>query len=202
VANLPISLPPELELRLAAAFDREGKIVAGLEALGPIANRDVLLIDTPGGAIRADLAALGARLVDAPLTAAAHLGLPAGSVDAVIGLWSAFRGLVPAELAEADRVLRPDGRLLAVHDYGRDDVSRLLGDRPEYGAWSRRNGPFLGGGFRVRVLHCWWTFESLETMAAFLREAFGEEGAALAATLRRPRLSYKVGIYHRSRVTG
>jgi hypothetical protein len=202
MADLPISLPAELALRLAAALDREGKIVRGLEALGPIADRDVLIVDTPGGAIRSGLQGLGARLIDAPLGAASRFDVAAGSVDAVVGLWSAYRGIEPAELAEADRVLRGDGRLLVVHDYGHDDVSRILGDRPEYGAWSRRAGPFLSGGFRVRVLHCWWDFDSMAAMTTFLGGGFGDAGAAVAGTLKRPRLSYKVGIYHRSRAGG
>jgi hypothetical protein len=49
------------------------------------------------------------------------------------------------------------------------------------------------------VLHCWWTFESLDDARAFLGEAFGEAGSSLAAELKRPRLSYNVAIYHRSR---
>ena len=36
-------------------------------------------------------------------------------------------------------------------------------------------------------------------MTAFLIGAFGEVGASLAATLKRPRLSYNVAVYHRSR---
>jgi len=127
------------------------------------------------------------------------LGVPPESVDAVVARWSAFDGADPRDLAEADRALRPDGRLLVVHDYGRDDVSRLRGDLPAYGLWSRRDGPFLSAGFRIRVVHCFWTFASLEAMTAFLGGAFGEVGAALAATLKRPRLSYNVAVYHRAR---
>ena len=55
-------------------------------------------------------------------------------MDCIVGLWTAFRGLTDDERREAARVLRPDGRLLVVHDYGRDDVSRLRGDRPSTGA--------------------------------------------------------------------
>ena len=97
-------------------------------------------------------------------------------------------------------MLRPSGRLLVLHDYGRDDVSRLRdADLPEYGAWSRRDGWFLRSGFKVRVVHCWWTFDSVETASEFLADAFEERGREVAATMRRPRLSYNVAIYHRAR---
>ena len=97
-------------------------------------------------------------------------------------------------------MLRPGGRHLVVHDYGRDDVSRLHGERPEYGAWSQRTGPFLTGGFRVRV----------RALLLGVRVARGDRprswpprsarpGRASRRTLKRPRLSYNVAIYHRSR---
>jgi hypothetical protein len=202
VSDLPVDLAPELAWRLEAAMDRAGKIGLGLEALGPVADRDVVVVDSTGGPVRRSLVTLGARVVDAPLTEPLRLPQDDVSADAVIGLWSAFRGPEPGELAEVDRVLRPEGRHLVVHHYGRDDVSHLLGPRPEYGSWSRRGGPFLAGGFRVRVLHCWWDFESAEETAAFLGEAFGPAGVEVAATLKRPRLSWNVAIYHRSRAAG
>ena len=200
VADLPIDLTPELAARLARALDVEGKIVAALEALGPVVGCDVALVDTRGGPIRAGLVAAGARVEDLPLDPATWSAFPSGGFDAVVGLWSAFRGINPAELAGAERLLRPGGRLLVFHDYGRDDIAGLRGDLPEYGAWSRRNGPFLAGGFRVRVLHCFWTFETLEETRAFLADAFGEAGVALGETLKRPRLSWNVGAYHRARL--
>jgi hypothetical protein len=199
VSDLPIPLRPDLALRLASALDREAKIVRGLESLGPIAGRDVVLVDAEHSSIGTGLVALGAKLVHAPLAQPLRLAAADGSADVVVGLWSAFRGIDASDLTEVDRVLRPDGKLLVVHDYGRDDVSRLLGDRPEQGAWSRRNGPFLSSGFRVRVIHCWWDFDSLEAATAFLSDAFGGPGVEVGATLKRPRLSYKVAIYHRSR---
>jgi hypothetical protein len=119
--------------------------------------------------------------------------------DVVLGCWSWFRDDQAADLAVARRALRPGGRILVVHDYGRDDVSRLRpADLPEYGAWSRRDGWFLRAGFKVRVIHCWWTFETLADAASFLEDAFAEPGRTLAATLKRPRLSYNVAVYHRS----
>ncbi len=199
MSDLPFPIAADLAGRLASALDVEGKILRGLDSLGPVADRDVVLVDAAGSAVVVGLTGLGARVHHHPTAAPFRTDLPDASVDVVIGMWSAFRGVEAAEVAEADRILRPAGRLLVVHDYGRDDVSRLFGDRPEYGAWSHRSGPFLTGGFRVRVLHCFWTFESEAATAAFLAEAFGAEGEAVAATLKRPRLSYNVAIYHRSR---
>jgi SAM-dependent methyltransferase len=196
LADLPFPLDAPLAQRLAGHLDAEAKIARVLDELGPLAGRDVALID--GGPLRAaQLTERGARVRVVP--SARSTGLEADSVDAIVSLWSGFRGLDANELAEAERVLRPGGRILAVHDYGRDDVSRLRpSDLPEYGAWSRRDGPFLTGGWKIRVVHAWWTFGSLEEAREFLRTAFGALGEELAATLRRPRLSYNVAIYHRS----
>ena len=201
MSDLPVSLRPELEPGFLAALDRPGKLVAALEALGPVADRDVLVVDAAGGPVVDGLRTTGARVSTARLSSPLRLRVADASVDGVIGLWSAFRGVDARELGEVDRVLRPGGRHLAVHDYGRDDVSRLYGpDRPEYGPWSHRSGPFLTGGFRVRVVHCFWEFDSAEAATAFLTAAFGAEGSSVAATLKRPRLSWNVAVYHRSRL--
>jgi hypothetical protein len=199
MSELPVALPSELEPVFIRAFDPPGKLVAALQSLGPVADRDVLVIDAAGGPIVAGLEVAGARLQHVALETPLRLDAPDGSADVVLSLWSAFRGVDPAQGREVDRVLRAGGRHLVVHDYGRDDVSRILGERPEYGAWSHRAGPFLTGGYRVRVVHCFWEFESAESAADFLAAAFGEAGSDVAATLKRPRLSYNVAIYHRSR---
>ncbi len=198
MTDLPLALDGDLPARLARVLDTEGKILRALDALGPVAERDVVLLGESGGLRARQLTDLGARVVTVDdLPAAAALG--SETVDVLIAWWSGFRGVTDADLRVVDDLLRPGGRLLVVHDYGRDDVSRLLGDLPEYGLWSRRDGPFLRSGFRIRVLHCWWTFESLDEARAFLGEAFGEPGVALAAELKRPRLAYNVAVYHRSR---
>ncbi len=199
--DLPFELPDPLAQRLRVAADTEGKIVRALDALGPLSGHDVALLDVPTGPLRSRLVELGARPRDLALADPMRLGLPDASVDRVVALWGGFAGIRPADLAEADRVLRPGGRLLVVHDYGRDDVSALVdGDAPQYREWSHRSGPFLrGGGFKIRVLHCFWTFPTVEEARAFLAEAFGRRGEAVGASMKRPRLSWNVAVYHRWR---
>ncbi|HYK96076.1 MAG TPA: hypothetical protein VE011_09465 [Candidatus Dormibacteraeota bacterium] len=199
MSSLPHAVAPELEQAFVAALDPTAKLVAALDALGPIADRDVIVVDAIGGPFVAGLGTRGARLREVPTSRPLRIAAADASADVVLGLWSAFRGVHRAEVAEVDRVLRPGGRHLVVHDYGRDDVSRLHGDRPEYGAWSQRTGPFLTGGFRVRVVHCFWEFESQEATTQFLGAAFGAPGARLALELKRPRLSWNVAVYHRTR---
>lgn len=198
MSDLPIELDAALAGRLRRAFDVEGKIPRAIESLaGPLAGRDVLLTGPSGdGPLGAWLDEQGARVTTDPTAAGVR------SVDLVIGGWSTFRAADGAEVAAADRALRPGGRLLVIHDYGRDDVARLRGDRPEYGVWSRRDGPFLRAGFRIRVVHCFWTFASLDDVRDFLAEGFGEDGREIGAELTRPRISYNAAIYHRTAAAG
>jgi hypothetical protein len=201
VADLPLDLDPQISARLVAALDVEGKVLRALEDLGPIGGRDVVVVGS-GESERRRLSDLGGRLtlVDPyrPGDASAWQ-LPDASTDTIVAEWSAFRGVDPQEIAEADRVLREEGRLLVVQDYGRDDVSAVRGERPENLLWSRRDGPFLSAGFKIRVLHCWWTFASLEDARSLLAAAFAERGKQFGAGLKRPRLSHKVAVYHRTR---
>jgi hypothetical protein len=206
VADLPLSFTTTVSSRLSRALDVEGKIPRALDALAPLSDADVLILgdDAPDGAFVRDLEGRGNRVAivadpdGAPSSDLA--GVPPGSAGVVLSRWSSFRVDLPAALAAVDRVLRPGGRLLVVHDYGRDDVSRLRpANLPEYTSWSRRDGWFLRAGFKLRVIHCWWTFETLDDCGDFLTVAFGEPGTTLAATLKRPRLSYNVAIYHRTK---
>jgi hypothetical protein len=198
VADLPIDLETGLSEQLARVLDVEGKIPRAIEALGPVEGRDVVVVDGSAGIRARQLASLGARVTVVDSRGPAPFDAPAASADVVVGLWSTFRGGGASDVEEAARLLRPGGRLLAVHDYGRDDVSELRGELPEYDTWTRRDGPFLGVGFKIRVLHCWWTFGSLDEARTFLDAAFGEAGRALAGRLTRPRLSYNVAVYHRT----
>jgi hypothetical protein len=198
VADLPFHLDAGLSEHLARILDVEGKIPRAIDALGPVKGRDVVVVDGSDGVRARQLTSLGARVTLVDASGPAAFDAPDASADVVVGLWSAFRGGAPDDIGHAIRILRPGGRLLAIHDYGRDDVAELRGPLPEYGPWSRRDGPFLAAGFKIRVVHCWWTFGSIDEAHTFLAAAFGEAGRGVAARLTRPRLSYNVAIYHRT----
>ena len=158
----------------------------------------MLLLDGAEGIRARQLAELGARVTFATTNGSSRIDAPDDSADVVADMWTAYRGDVGRTVREADRVLRPGGHLLVLRDYGRDDVSQLRGDLPEYGLLSRRDGPYLSGGFKVRVVHCFWTFESIEDAGEFLRSAFGDVGARVASAMKRPRLTYNVAVYHKT----
>jgi hypothetical protein len=198
VADLPIDLETGLSEHLARILDVEGKIPRAIEALGPVEGRDVVVVDGSAGLRARQLTERGARVTLVDSSGPAPFDAPDASADVVVGLWSAFRSGGSAAIEQAGRLLRPGGRLLVIHDYGRDDVAELRGDRPEYGPWTRRDGPFLAAGFKIRVVHCWWTFATMDEAQTFLDAAFGEAGRRLARRLTRPRLSYNVAIYHRT----
>jgi SAM-dependent methyltransferase len=198
VADLPIELGDGLAERLARILDVEAKIPRTFDALGPVGGRDVLLLDGAPGIRARQLTELGAKVVFAATDDDAQVDAPDASADVVASMWPTYRNDQDVVWREAGRVLRAGGRLLVLHDYGRDEVSRLRGDLPDYGLLSRRDGPYLRGGFKVRVVHCFWTFESVDEAGPFLGELFGEAGRALAGQMKRPRLSYNVAVYHRT----
>jgi SAM-dependent methyltransferase len=198
VADLPIDLGDGLTEHLARVLDVEAKIPRTLDALGPVGGRDVILLDGADGIRARQLTELGARVAFAPADTAARIDASDASADVLVSLWGPYQGSSATEATEAARVLRPGGRLLLLLDYGRDDVSRLRGDLPEYGLLSRRDGPLLRDGFKVRVVHCFWTFASLTEASGFLEAAFGAIGPEVARAMKRPRLSYNVAVYHRT----
>jgi hypothetical protein len=202
--DLSIALPsPRLEEEFLRVIDVEGKIPAALEALGPVSDRDVVVLDSGAGHFCRRLTDIGARVAAFrfPLSeqAAADLTGWIGRADTVVIPWSGLAAPGSRFLAEANALLRPGGRLLVIHDYGRDDIWGLT---PELRArlidWSHRKGPFLREGFRIRVIHSWWTFESMGQARELLGAAWGGAGLALAETMAKPRLQYSVAVFHRS----
>ena len=159
MADLPIDLDTGLAEQLARVLDVEGKILRAVETLGPVGGATWSSSMAPPASALDSSTALGARVTVVPTTDAARYDAPDASADVVVAFWSAFRDDLDREVERAGHALRPGGRLLVVHDYGRDDVAELRGDLPEYGPWSRRDGPFLRSGFKIRVVHCFWTFE-------------------------------------------
>lgn len=191
---------PQLLEPLVRVVDADGRLPAALQALGPVAGRDVAVLDAPEGPASRRLLSLGAWVRTAP--GASLRALPDGSADVMVAWRHGFSPTTEAwrdDLAQAARVLRSDGRLLVVKDYGRDEVARLLWDETrarQLVGFSHPKGPFLSLGFRVRVLHCWWQWASLEEAAETLERWFGAAGMAVAQGMRRPRLAYKVAVYH------
>ena len=198
MADLPFELGAGLDEQLARILDVEGKIPRAIEALGPVEGRDVVVVDGSAGIRARQLESLGARVTVVDSNGPTSFAAPAASADVVVGLWSAFRDAGSDEIAKAAGLLRPGGRLLIVHDYGRDDVAELRGPGRDDGAWTYREDPYLGSGFKIRVVHCWWTFTSVDEARTFLEAAFGAMGRAVADRLTRPRLSYNVAVYHRT----
>lgn len=182
------------------AVDPEARLPAAIEALGPVAGRDVAVVDAADGPGPRRLLASGAWVRTASDGTLDRL--PDASADVLVAWRSGFSPGAdswPADLAQAARILRGDGRLLLVKDYGRDEVTRLLGDDERARrliAFSHPRGPFLQAGFRVRVLHCWWRWETLGDAEEALVRSYGDEGRAVAQGMRRPRLAHKVAIYH------
>ena len=187
--------------RLLRAVDAEGKIPRALETHGSFAGRDVVLFGASPERARW-ITDAGARLTVLEDPAAERDWPSAASADIVVAFWAAFDGPERAEpLERAERLLRPDGRLLVVLDYGRDDLDVVRG--PERAAAlvasSRRDGWFLSRGFRVRVIHTFWRFETIEEGGELLRAAYGPAAEPAISLLRRPRLAHNVAIYQWSR---
>jgi hypothetical protein len=204
--DLSTALPPELEDAFLRVVDVEGKLIAALEDLGPIAGRDVVLVDAGRGHYANLIREIGARVTSIDFSpecdeakAVECLGkLTAGGADVVVAIWSERALPGSPFLDAASRLVRSGGHLLIVHDYGRDDVWKLRPDRDaRMVEWSHRKGPFLGNGYRIRVIHCWWTFESIEQARDLLEQGFGPAGVDVAERMKRPRLEYQVAIYHR-----
>src|SRR5512136_578505 len=95
--DLSAALPTTaLEEAFLGVVDTEGKLTAALQDLGPVADRDVILLDAGHGFRERQLAEIGARVTavsfpyadDEASALALVADLPAAEADAVVVPWS------------------------------------------------------------------------------------------------------------------
>lgn len=216
---------PVLHARLGDAIDPERKVLEGLERIVPLSGKRIADIGTGIGhypmllarrtgrtyGIESDPGLLAAarrraadshqpniRIVEGEPT---RLPLRDGVVDIVLtgSILPEDRSLPAIE--EAERVLRPGGRLIVVGYYGRDDVAALL--EPEVVAQAmdathRRTGWWLRNGFKIKVVHARVDLAEPELAHALLPRLFGDRGRAYLMGPHRPSLRLNLGLYHRA----
>jgi SAM-dependent methyltransferase len=228
---MPAILPPwteadpELHARLAAAIDPDRKVLDALERIAPLSGKRIADVGTGIGhypmllarrtgrtygvesdpALLAEARRLAAeshqpniRIVEGD---ALRLPLRDGAVDFVLSadIWPDDASL-PA-IAEAMRVLRPGGRLIAIAYYGRDDVAPLLD--PETVARAiesthRRTGWWLRNGFKIKVVHSRVDLSDVDLAHDLLPRLYGDRGRAYLMAGHRPYLRLNLGLFHRA----
>ena len=216
---------PELLARLGDLIDPERKVLAALERIMPLSGKRIADVGTGIGHYPMLLARRTGRTygieADEELRAtararavAAHqpnirivagepdrLPLRDGAVDVVLsGTIDPEDGSLPA-VAEAMRVLRPDGRLVVIGYYGRDDVASLL--EPEVvahalDATQRRTGWWLRHGFKIKVVHTCLDLSDGQSAHELLPHLYGDRGRAFLMGPHPTRLELKLGLYHRA----
>ena len=157
MADLPIDLAAGLAEQLARVLDVEGKIPRALEALGPVGGRDVVLArrrrrDPRPAARRARRAGHARRLERTGRVRRARRAPPTSSSAC------GRRSVADAPTSRSPRRPRPPPRRPPARRprlRPRRRRARCAATCPSTACWSRRDGPFLGSGFKVRVVHCW-----------------------------------------------
>ena len=199
VADLPLDLAPGLAEQLARVLDVEGKIPRAIEALGPVGGRDVVLIDGAGGTARSAARPTSARGSRSSNRADRRRSMRPTARPT----WSSLAGRRSAaprsdEMPQAERMLRPGGRLLVVHDYGRDDVAELRGDAAGVRTVEPARRPVPGQRLqdpgRPLLVDVRVDRRGARVPGRRLRRG----GRTSVAALTRPRLSYNVAVYHRT----
>jgi SAM-dependent methyltransferase len=216
---------PELRARLGDAIDPDRKVLAALERIIPLRGKRIADVGTGIGHYPMLLARRTGRTYgvesDPELLAEARrraadshqpnirivegdatsLPLRDGAVDVVLtSLIEPDDGSLPA-IREALRVLRPDGRLVVIGYYGRDDVSALL--EPEVvahvrEATQRRTGWWLRHGFKIKVVHARLDLGDARTALELLPRLYGDRGLAFLMGPHRSSLRLNLGLYHRA----
>lgn len=226
---MPVFLPawtdadPALHARLSSAIDPDRKVLAALERIVPLSGKRIADVGTGIGHYPLLLARRTGRTYgiesDANLLAearrlaseahqpnirivegdATHLPLHDGAVDIVLST-----GIVPDDssgpaIAEALRVLRPGGRLVAIGYYGRDDIGPLLDPETverSLAATRRGTGWWLRHGFKIKVVHTRIDLGDRELAHALLPRLYGDRGRAFLMAPHAPILRLNVGLYH------
>jgi SAM-dependent methyltransferase len=214
---------PRLHRRLADLFDPDRKVLAALERIVPLSGKRIADVGTGIGHYPMLLARRTGRtygiesdpelLAEARRRAAASMqpniriveGEPTGlplrdrAVDVVLsGTIEPDDRSLP-EVAEALRVLRPEGRLIVIGYYGRDDVSKLL--EPEVVAHAReatqrRTGWWLRRGFKIKVVHARLDLRDEAAAHELLPRLYGDRGRAFLMGPHPERPELKLGLYH------
>ena len=197
VADLPIDLGGTLNERLARCLDTEGKIPRALEALGPVSDRDVLLVGTPGGLRERQLADLGARVLATPDADEPLAGQGNGSVDVVIGMWTSFRGADPSQVREAQRV---SGRAAAFSSSTITVATTSPGSAGTFPNTARgviERGRSSATAFTSGSSTASGRSSRSTTPPTSWARRLATAGHEVARSMTRPRLSYNVAVYHR-----
>ena len=198
VLDLPYQLPDPGAGLLLSALDVEGKITRALQALGPVAGRDVALVGPADGVLAGRLAAADARVEPVafqdgrlPLDATRPMSWPRRGVPSAAwtrpsslrpiassgpaaGCWCCMTTAVTTSRISATRRFPNTPRGAGVTDRSCGAASRSVSSTAS-GRGRRSTTP-------RPTLVC-----------------FGTPGEELAAALHRPRASWNVAVYHRWR---
>jgi SAM-dependent methyltransferase len=217
---------PALLEQLGEVIDPERRVLAALERIVPLSGKRIADVGTGIGHYPILLARRTGRtygiearpeLLEAARQRAvdAHqpnirivegggdkLPLRDGAVDVVLsGEIDPDDRWLPA-IDEAMRVLRPNGRLVVMGYYGRDDLGGLLDPETVERAWDatqRRSGWWLRHGFKIKVVHSRIDLHDDQTAAALLPRLYGERGRAFLVTPHPLSLRLRLGLYHLAR---
>lgn len=215
---------PAMHARLGEAIDPDRKVLAALERIVPLSGKRIADIGTGIGHYPMLLARRTGRtygiesdpelLAEARRRASAshqpniriiegeatRLPLRTGAVDIVLSSRITPDDQSLPAIAEALRILRPGGRLIAVGYYGRDDVAPLL--EPEVVAQAmeatqRRTGWWLRNGFKIKVVHARVDLADEQLAHELLPLLYGDRGRAYLMGPHRSSLRLNLGLYHR-----
>jgi SAM-dependent methyltransferase len=215
-----------LHARLGDAIDPDRRVLAGIERIVPISGRRIADVGTGighypmllarrtgrtyGVESAADLLTEARRRVTAAHQPNIrivegepdHLPLRDDAVDIVLSSHIDPDDRSLPAVAEAMRILRPGGKLIAIGYYGRDDVAALL--EPEVvrhvmEATRRRTGWWLRHGFKIKVVHARIELGDAETALELLPRLYGDRGRAYLMGSHPTSLRLNLGLYHRGR---